>query len=698
MKASEANLLEFLSKQNTQFIIPIYQRTYSWTRAQCQQLWNDIFRVATDQAISAHFVGSIVYIQEGLYHATSIHQMLVIDGQQRLTTVSLLLLALAKSVEAQQDWNISREQIFEQFIINKFAKDDWRYKLILTQSDKDTLISLADGHDYPSQAAQRVKDNYEFFTELIRRGDFDPDTLFNGIKKLVIVDVSLDRNYDNPQLIFESLNSTGLDLSQADLIRNYVLMGMPPAQQEGIYRRYWFPMEQRFGHAEYASLFDRFMRDYLTIKSDLGTIPNIGEVYVEFKKYVRGRDITEVVADIALFSRYFVRLAFPERNEDAEIRHLMHNINTLKVDVAYPLLLEVFDDYERNKLLSQADFIDILRMVESYVFRRAIVGIPTNSMNKTFATFKRSIRKEDYLNSVTYGFVMLDSYRRFPRDEEFWNEFVMKDIYNLRQRRNYMLSKLENYERREWVNIEEYTIEHIMPQNPNLSTQWQHDLGPEWQEIQKRYLHTIGNLTLTGYNPELSDRPFLDKRDMEGGFADSPFRLNRGLNRINSWGAKEINDRAQALADLALRIWEFPTVDTSVLERYQSQSKSDLEDYSLANFDYLQGDMLTLFDVLRTRILNMDASVREEVKKNYIAYKTTTNFVDIVPQKARLRLSLNMTFDEVDDPQRLCRDITDLGRWGNGDVEVGIASTAELDYIMFLIRQAFEKHTDEVVT
>jgi len=695
MEAKAANLLKFLSSRH-QLVIPIYQRTYSWTRSQCQQLWTDIVRVTSDETVQAHFIGSVVYIQEGIYQITTIPQMLVIDGQQRLTTVSILLLALANTIGDEEKYSIDRATLFAIYLLNNEMKGDQRYKIILTQSDKETLVSLLEKRDLPASFSQRIKDNYDFFVDSIQKSNLSIDEIYQGIGKLLIVDVSLDRQNDNPQLIFESLNSTGLDLTQADLIRNYILMGMPPSKQEEIYTRYWYPMEQRFGHAEYAKLFDRFMRDYLTIKSKAGTIPNIDAVYNEFKKYIQGKDITEVVADVALFSRYFVRLAFPERNEDPLIRAIMENINTLKVDVAYPLLLEAFDDFERGGLLTREEFIEILDLVESYVLRRAIVGIPTNSMNKTFATFKRSIDKDDYLNSLKFAFMKLDSYRRFPRDEEFISEFMLKDIYNLSQRRNYLLSKLENKGRKERVNIEEYTIEHVMPQNENLSAQWQRELGDDWKDIQIRYLHTIGNLTLTGYNSEMSDRSFLEKRDMTGGFADSPLRLNRGLAKLDRWGREQIEQRATSLAHMALDIWKFPNLAEEIVARYEGMPEVNGDEYSLDQFEHLNGDILEVFETLRKRILNLDSSVREEIKKLYIAYKTTTNFVDIVPQKSRLRLSLNMRFDEINDPEGKCSDVTDKGRWGNGDIEVGVSSIDEIEYTLFLIRQSFEKHTDEI--
>jgi uncharacterized protein with ParB-like and HNH nuclease domain/predicted transport protein len=697
MKAKETNFLDFLSVRK-QLVIPIYQRTYSWTKGQCKQLWDDICRVVQYPEISAHFIGSVVYIEEGIYHVSSTAQLLVIDGQQRLTTLSLLLLALSREIaKTNDDPDNSSHAISEYYLFNHLMRGDLRYKLMLTQSDKETYINLLENREPPKSASHRILENYQFFEDAVQKCDLDYERILHGINKLVVVDVSLDRNYDNPQLIFESLNSTGLDLTQADLIRNYILMGLEAADQEELYTRYWYPMEERFGHAEYAELFDRFMRDYLTIKSETGKIPNIRDVYSDFKTFIHKRDIHAVVRDISLFSSFFTRLAFPDRNDDIEIRRVLEGINTLKVDVAYPLLLEVFDDYERHQLISRPEFIEILKLVESYVFRRAIVGIPTNSMNKTFATFKRFIiDKNNYLSSVKYIFITLEGYRRFPRDTEFWDIFVLKDIYNLRQRRTYLFTKLENYDRKEYVNIDEYTIEHIMPQNPNLSIEWQRDLGDNWESIHDKYLHTIGNLTLTGYNPELSDRPFMEKRTMKGGFADSPLRLNRDLGKLQKWSDKEISDRAEILADLALEIWNFPSISQETIDRFRELASEDSSQYSIEQFEHLEGENLSIFTELRRRILNLDSSVREEYKKHYIAYKTTTNFVDIRPMKSELLVWINMEFDEVGDEKMWCRDVSEIGHYGNGDVEFRISSFSDINYCIYLVKQSFEKHTDYI--
>ncbi len=376
MKAAENKFLPFLEGKK-QFILPIYQRTYSWTREQCEQLWNDIVRSAKDDEIRGHFVGSIVYIQKDLYQVTAVPQLLVIDGQQRLTTLSLLLVSLAKAAEkSTTQLNISYEEINDYYLINKHARDELRYKLMLTQSDKETLMSLIDDRDMPKPASQRIMENYHYFEEQIRQNGINLQTLYMGLNKLIIVDIALTQGQDNPQLIFESLNSTGMDLSQADLIRNYVLMGLDNEDQDRLYKYYWYPMEQSFRHTDGSYHFDRFMRDYLTLKQ--GSIPNIDEVYISFKSFQRTRmttSIGDIVSDIYRYSRYFVNMAFL-REEDREIRSVLSDINTLRVDVAYPFLLEVYDDYANHRL-SREDFIAILKLVESYVLRKRLIKSTT---------------------------------------------------------------------------------------------------------------------------------------------------------------------------------------------------------------------------------------------------------------------------------------------------------------------------------
>ncbi len=685
MKATSANLLSVI-KGPKQFVIPIYQRTYSWHQTQCEQLFKDILRISKSNSIHGHFVGSVVYFQESIHTVSDVPKLLVIDGQQRLTTITLLIAALAEFIKDNEvaiETNATKLQNY--YLFNAEEEGELRFKLLLTRRDKETLMNLLKGVVPSESKSLRVSENFEFFKKKINIEN--TVAVYNGLMRLFIVDVALEKDVDNPQLIFESLNSTGMDLSQADLIRNYVLMGQETGLQTELYEKHWYPMEQSYGN-EYAGRFDWFMRDYLSVKTR--TIPKIAHVYEAFKKYVQNdtspQAVIDVVADIHRYSGFYVNMVL-HKESDPELLSAFKRISQLKVDVSYPFLLAVYGDYV-EQILSQQDFHHILCLVENYVFRRAICGIPTNSLNKTFSNLYKSVRKDHYLESIQAIFLLLDSYKRFPTDAEFQNEMMTKDVYNFRNR-NYLLDRLENSHRKEQVHVDDYTIEHVLPQNPELSNEWKTMLGADWKKVQEEYLHTLGNLTLTGYNSELSDRPFARKKSIEGGFDDSPIRLNEFLRKTDIWNAEQIQQRARKLARKASELWFAPDISPEQLQQYKPRPKMERE-YTLESYDYLNGDMLDLYQALKKRILNIDSSVTEEFKKLYIAYKSTTNFVDIVPQKSRLRLSLNMAYPDVIDPKNLCKDVTGLGRWGNGDVEVGLSNLNELDDVMELIEQALE--------
>ena len=696
MNAKEISLYDFFNGTK-QFIIPIYQRNYSWQKKHCVQLWDDIILNASDERSSGHFLGSIVYISKSRgIHIASVPQLLVIDGQQRLTTISLLLIALIKKMETQNELSdMTKEQISAHYLINTLQKEELRNKLSLTRTDKETYTRLLDNKELKADASKQIIENYQFFEEQLKKTDLDINQILIGISKVFIVDVSLDYDRDNPQRIFESLNSTGLDLSQADQIRNYILMGLSPEVQKEIYDEYWYPMERSFGQKDKISLFDRFMRDYLTLK--IGRIPNSYEVYDEFKLYVNATgeiSMKDIVIDIYRYSKYFVNMAL-EGEEDKELKTLFANINTLKVDVAYPFLFEIYDDY-KIAVISKTDFIEILKLIESYVLRRVICEIPTNSLNKTFASISREIDKTRYLESVRAVFQLKDSYREFPTDTKFIEALRTKDVYNLRIKK-YILEKLENYDTKEHIHVSSYTIEHVMPQDEKLSPEWIAELGEDWKEVHKKYLHCLGNLTLTRYNSEYGKRPFNEKRDMEKGFKESPVLLNKDLANLDHWNEQEIINRANRLAQVAIKVWQYPSLPTEVVEKYRKPKKSaETNVYTLANFPHAfeGGAQANLFEQLRKRILNLGDSVTEEILKIYIAYKTTTNFVDVVPLKSRLSLTLNMKFKDVIDPKGMCIDVTGKGKWGNGDAEVGLTSADQLDDVMALVKQSFEKHTN----
>ena len=688
MKAVEAKLIDFL-KKSPQFVIPIYQRTYSWGERECCQLWEDILRTGRNEKVSAHFVGSIVYVEKGLYSVTSQSPLLVIDGQQRLTTITLMIEALARSLGDSEPLDgFTAIKLRSYYLLNTLEEGERKYKLVLSQTDKPSLMALVDQTPLPKNHSIRVEENFRFFQDRIAESKKEVEAVCKGLAKLVIVDISLSRDQDNPQLIFESLNSTGRELSQADLIRNFILMGQEPQLQTRLYEQYWRPMEVDFGQEGYVSHFDSFMRHYLTVKT--GDIPNVREVYEAFKQYARSTErggVEALVSDIRAYSRYYCAMALGAE-QDAELNSAFHDIRELRVDVALPFLLELYHDY-KQQMLSKEELLAAVRLVESYVFRRAVCGIPTNSLNKTFSTIGRKLKKDRYLESIQAGFLLLLSYRRFPEDEEFQRELKIKDLYNFRTR-SYWLRRLENHGRKERVVVDEYTIEHILPQNENLSDQWKTELGPEWERIRSTYLHTLGNLTLTGYNSEYSDRPFIEKRDMPGGFAMSPLRLNQGLGSLPHWNEDTIRQRADKLACQGVTVWSFPKIDISILDAYRP--KAAATGYTISDHPHLDaGPINEVFEVFRKQVLALDPCVTEDFLKLYVAYKAETNFVDVVPLARRLRLSLNLPYPQINDPKGICKDVSGLGRWGNGDVEVELSSLEELPYVIGLVRQALEK-------
>ena len=476
-------------------------------------------------------------------------------------------------------------------------------------------------------------------------------------------------------------------------------MGLEPKLQTELYNTYWRPMEKAFGQAAYVVHFDAFMRHYLTTKT--GEIPNVREVYLAFKAFAQKQPDThtrtrDLVADIHAYALYYCAMALGTET-DAGLKQAFHDLRELKVDVAYPFLLDVYHDYKQGRL-NNDEALQIVRLVESYVFRRAICAIPTNSLNKTFAGLSRTLKKDRYLESVQAALLLLPSYRRFPKDEEFQREIKLRDLYNFRSR-SYWLRRLENHGRKERVVVEDYTIEHILPQNEDLSPEWQQELGPDWQRIQEEWLHTLGNLTLTGYNSEYSDFPFAYKRDQvtdkDGnpiGFASSPLKLNLGLGAVAQWDEAAIKARAERLATDAAKVWKVPALDNSVLDAYRATPAQTGQTYSMADHPHLEtGAMKPVFEALRKAVQALNPNVTEEFLKLYVAYKAETNFVDVVPQAKRLLLVLNIGIAELDDPRGLCRDISNIGRWGNGDVEVGLSSLDELPYVMGLIRQALDR-------
>lgn len=566
LQAGETTLNKLLNTSR-QFIVPIFQRNYSWQKSQYEQLWFDILRASKFKEKQNHFIGSIVYIDMGT-PAGRPQQLLLIDGQQRLTTISILLCAIKDYV---QKFNLETKlinlaKIKNQFLYNSDEIDEDRYKLLLNVQDKETYIKLIDNTIFTvNKPATNIIKCYEFFYERIE--DFikqhgQIDEIYAGIFKLSLVSISLDKDSDNPQMIFESMNSTGKDLSQTDLLRNYLLMDLTPEKQTRLYKTYWKPMEELFGEDIYkndVNKFDYFIRDFLTLKSDTGYICKINNVYENFKRYYLDNNCEKfaVLKDLFTYAKYYACIDLLQEKDD-ELKLYWQEFKKLDSHVVYPFLLKLYDDYSRQILIKE-DFKKILQVVISYLWRRAICEIPTNSLSKTFATLYQAVDKEDYVNSIIKAFVFKSTYKRFPSDYEVREKLQTKDIYHFRLRK-YLLEALENYYHKEPIdlNTANYTIEHIMPQNIEHNLLWQQMLGEDWQEVHSLYLHTLGNLTITGYNAEMSNKSFGEKVNDESGFKHSHLKLNESIAQCDVWNKKSIQRRTNILTDIILKIWKYP--------------------------------------------------------------------------------------------------------------------------------------------
>jgi len=566
LQAGETTLNKLLNTSR-QFIVPIFQRNYSWQKSQYEQLWFDILRASKFKEKQNHFIGSIVYIDMGT-PAGRPQQLLLIDGQQRLTTISILLCAIKDYV---QKFNLETKlinlaKIKNQFLYNSDEIDEDKYKLLLNVQDKETYIKLIDNTIFTvNKPATNIIKCYEFFYERIE--DFikeygQIDEIYAGIFKLSLVSISLDKDSDNPQMIFESMNSTGKDLSQTDLLRNYLLMDLTPEKQTRLYKTYWKPMEELFGEDIYkndVNKFDYFIRDFLTLKSDTGHICKINNVYENFKRYYLDNNCEKfaVLKDLFTYAKYYACIDLLQEKDD-ELKLYWQEFKKLDSHVVYPFLLKLYDDYSCQILIKE-DFKKILQVVISYLWRRAICEIPTNSLSKTFATLYQAVDKDDYVNSVIKAFVFKSSYKRFPSDYEVREKLQTKDIYHFRLRK-YLLEALENYYHKEPIdlNTANYTIEHIMPQNIEHNLSWQQMLGEDWQEVHSLYLHTLGNLTITGYNAEMSNKSFVEKVNGESGFKHSHLKLNESIAQCDVWNKKAIQRRTNILTDIILKIWKYP--------------------------------------------------------------------------------------------------------------------------------------------
>lgn len=526
----------------TQFVIPVFQRDYSWTEAQCGQLWRDILQVARDSSDRKHFLGSVVYISTGDSSA-GFTRWLLIDGQQRLTTLTLLLCALRDHIQ-ETNWkggedDPTAKRIDAYFLQNTEEEGSRQHKLVLRRHDRATLKALIDRQEPPEEASERIAENYEFFCDQL--ADADPAEVYVGLGRLVVVDVTLDRLTDDPQLIFESLNSTGMDLSQSDLIRNYILMRLEEGEQTRLYESYWSKIEALFRGSE--KTFDAFARDYVALKTQASKQDKASEIYRAFRRCFDELQhelggLEPTMADMLRFARYHAAFSLGGSTSE-KLDERLSRLRRL-VDVPATLVMRLFDCHERLETLPEVEFLEALSIVESYVFRRAICGEQTRGYWQVFANLAYKIPDRNPLAALKVGLARQRDNYRFPEDNEFRRELQERDLYGLRVCAH-LLERLENHGSLELTDTTGYSIEHIMPQNEHLPRAWREMLGPDWKEVHRQWLHRLGNLTLTGYNSTYSDRPFDEKKSISGGFSESSVRLNKFVREQPQWAASEIS-------------------------------------------------------------------------------------------------------------------------------------------------------------
>lgn len=645
MKANETKVDKFLATNETTFAIPVYQRNYDWNLVQCKQLLFDIIETGKNEKVNAHFIGSIVYVHDDVYTASGLTELTIIDGQQRLTTITLIFIALYRLAQQLENPTLV-SRIHKTYLINEFAPEAEKLKLKPTDNNKEALrhiLNSSEGEEFNGYS--RIIENFNFFKSHINKENFD--TVLRGLNKLIFVDIALDRQKDNPQRIFESLNSTGLELSQADLIRNYILMGLSRTNQEKIYKSYWEVIEKNAkDEILNKSRVSDFIRDYLTLINK--EIPNKGEVYVKFKSQYPTTTIDElenVLADLKSLVKYYNKLINPKNEIDKDIRTQLEYINRLEINVAFPFLMKVYEDYS-NSIIDKPTFISVLNLVQSYTWRRFILGLPTNALNKIFMGlyYHKDFKKEDYLTSIQKILLKLSRVQRFPRNAEVINALKEKDVYNIKPKnRIYLLERLENFNNIEHVVIEgnsDITIEHIFPQNPD--PKWKIELGQEeYNFIKENYLNTIGNLTLSGNNGKLGNKPFIEKRDMniddkEQGYKFSRLWLNRNLKEKEKWNKEEIEKRANEISERFMKIWEMPEIEIEQESDNDEVNIFDAEDPKHKKLEY------AIFFDQRLEV-NQVAKLYIEVFKQLFDLQPETFFTSDIGHK--ISLSKNPTED-----------------------------------------------------
>ncbi|HRM14897.1 MAG TPA: DUF262 domain-containing protein [Acinetobacter parvus] len=635
MKGEAKQFLKFIDGSDKRFIIPVYQRNYSWQNKHCAQLLNDL-KGLIKKPDAPHFFGSIVssHMQGGKRE-----DFLIIDGQQRLTTISILLIAIVdllkhKKVIPKDDRLI--EKITKKHLVDEYQEDQRKIRLKPIKDDCKAFDALfGDESDFVDDS--NVTSNFRYFRDRILNENIDIDDLYDAISRLQTIDIFLEKD-DDPQLIFESLNSTGLELEEGDKIRNFILMGLSSELQEKYYEAFWNKIEKNT-HFKVSD----FFKDYLTLKLNRTVV--IKDIYFTFKDYVKKNndDVEVLLKDLLEYSKLYAIILNPMQYQNSFTAVLVR-LSQLEFTVIFPVVLAILKRWSEKNLTDQ-EVTELLRVTEIFLFRRLIVGLATNALSKIFATLDKDVTKKAQSSQLAsyaeiYKYVLLNKEEssRFPNDDEFEQALFSRNIYAMSSKNKaYLFSFLENEESKEQINVIErikdgtYTIEHIMPQT--LSPVWQKELGEKSQQIHEQWLHTLPNLTLTGYNSKYSNRPFKDKLDVENGFKDSNLRLNQYVRECLKWTEEELVERQSRLSKKSLKLWYYPT--TSYAPPVEETNEYLLED----DFDFTGYTLVsyTLYDV-ESKVQSWKEMQIDVVK--YLLEQHTTKIMSLCADQKFYDLSL----------------------------------------------------------
>ena len=598
MKGYAKPLHEFIEGHKIQFVIPVYQRNYDWLIDNCDQLFSDLVKLSRSNRCS-HFFGSIVTSS-----ADSSYNRLVIDGQQRLTTISLLLLAGIKAVkdgaiEISEESKI--DEAYEVFLKAKFCNSERKIKLVPIENDRiayDKIFNEEDSFDEDSKVTRNYRHFYDLLTRKPQALSFDQ--LLDAIERLQIISIELDSD-DDAQLIFESLNSTGLALTEADKIRNYLLMSLTPEEQHMCFKNYWQKIEQATENQP-----TKFLRDYLTIQQQLQRPVRQSNIYYEWKKYMDGHERKEELVKMLDYAHYYQQVT-EAKLSTAKLSEKMRHICNIETDVTNVFFIQ-FLKYASANNLSEDEIFKVIDLVENYLARRIVCNMPGNALTQVFCALHKDVLKSieeyssanvelgnSYSDILTYHIMRRDGNYQLPRDMQFVESIKTRDAYHmLKPFQIFLFERLENSVHGEYNDVatdmkkKDATIEHIMPQT--LNGDWKAMLGDNFEEIQDKYLHTFANLTLTGINSELSNKPFEIKRDgkkigneIYPGYKNSKYRLTKNVTLCDKWTEIELRNRCNEIVATFLRLYPLPQTTFKPLPKPVDEASLDEETFSPTN-------------------------------------------------------------------------------------------------------------------